>query len=185
MRTQAASARSRRRRTHGHLHVIPGPASSRSRKMCNFRPSRGTQARDGDRVPGAGGFRHTHPLGWQQALARGRRGPVPLSLGTVAPRHAPPQKGLPACVLCRDGAAGAAQAPGPELGWGHKRSPRGAQQATCASSAALPFCAWCPGGICPARSPAPPHPKRPAVTGLQNRLPQLLIKLHKCLMPNY
>lgn len=132
--------------------------------------------------PGASG---THIPSGGSRLWLGDGGALSPSLGTVAPRHAPPQKGLPACVLCRDGAAGAAQAPGPELGWGHKRSPRGAQQATCASSAALPFCAWCPGGICPARSPAPPHPKRPAVTGLQNRLPQLLIKLHKCLMPNY
>lgn len=148
--------------THGHLHVIPGPASSLSCKMCNFRPSRGTQAPDGDHVPAAGGFRQTHPLGRRQPLARGRQGPVHLSL-------------RPACGECgapprpfseRPPRLSAVQSRG---SWGREQSPRGARQASCASWAALLCCAWGPGGIGPARSPAPPPSEWPARTGLQTR----------------
>lgn len=138
---------------------------------------------------------------------------VKPAAGSVASRHACSWKGLlPEC--CAGGAGGTRSCPAgtagmhlsrlalcpsapashlgssPEFGCGAgRRSLRGAQQGAGATS--LLCCAWCPGtSVQPqARLLLPPDgqpgPGCKPVTGLQCRLPPLLIKLHKYLIPNY
>lgn len=184
-------------RTHGHLHVIPGPVSSLLCKMCNFRPSRGTQAYDGDRVPEARGVRQTHPLRWQQALARGRRGPVHLSLRPASGDGGTPSRpfsGRPPCPSAVQ-SRGSWGHPGPSPGvwaWGgsglreEPSRPLVPRRRPCSSVCGVPGASVQPAApflLPPDGQPGPGC--RLAVSGLQSRLPELLIKLHKYLMPNY